>query len=230
MTRLSRCAVVVALALAGCSSRAADPAHPVVVELFQSQGCSTCPPADANLQAIADQPGVIALSFAVTYWDDAHWKDTFASPAFTARQWDYAHAFGRANVFTPEVVVDGAKDGVGVNPQEFARLVASGRAAPGPALAVTGDSLAIGAGDAPMPADVWLVRYDPRTVQVAIRGGENGGKTLPHKNIVKQLARVGTWAGQPETLRLSPSPDPALKTAVLVQLPRGGPILAAAKG
>jgi hypothetical protein len=230
MTRLSRLLTLFALALAGCSSRAADPSHPVVVELFQSQGCSTCPPADANLQAIADRPGVIALSFAVTYWDDAHWKDTFASPAFTARQWDYAHAFGRANVFTPEVVVDGAKDGVGVDAQEFARLVASGRAAPGPTLALTGDSLAIGAGAAPMPADVWLVRYDPRTVQVAIRGGENGGKTLPHKNIVKQLTRIGTWTGRPVTLRLTASADPVLKTAVLVQLPRGGPILAAAKG
>jgi len=230
MTRLSRLAALLALALAGCSSRAADPAHPVVVELFQSQGCSSCPPADANLQAIADKPGVIALSFAVTYWDDTHWKDTFASPAYTARQWDYARAFGRANVFTPEVVVDGVRDGVGVEPQAFARLVASGRAAPGPTLGVSADSLAIGAGAAPMPADVWLVRYDPRTVQVAIRGGENGGRTLPHKNIVKALTRIGTWTGQPETLRLSPSPDPALKTAVLVQLPHGGPILAAAKG
>jgi hypothetical protein len=88
----------------------------------------------------------------------------------------------------------------------------------------------VGAGARPArPADVWLVRYDPRILQVPIRRGENGGKTLPHKNIVKQLVRVGGWSGRAETLRL-PSGDPSLRTAILVQAPGGGAILAAVKG
>src|SRR5580693_943584 len=96
------------------AARAADLAHPVVVELFQSQGCSSCPPANANVMAIADRPDVLALSFGVTYWDSLGWKDTFASPKFTARQWDYAHGLGHSNVFTPQVVINGRRDGVGV--------------------------------------------------------------------------------------------------------------------
>jgi len=232
MSQLRRSALplLAAFALAGCASRAADPRRPVVVELFQSQGCSSCPPADANVAAIADRPTVIALSFAVTYWDDAHWKDSFAQPAYTERQWDYARAFGRTNVFTPEVVVDGTKDGVGVNPAELARLVSSARPAPGPAIALAAASVDIGPGAAPTAADVWLARYDPRVLQVAIRGGENGGRTLPHKDIVKQFVRLGAWRGRAASFTLPASPDPALKTAVLVQLPKGGPILAAAKG
>src|SRR3954464_14097233 len=85
----------------------ASPAAPVVIEEFQSQGCSSCPPATANVNALAERPDVLALSFAVTYWDALGWKDTFASPAFTQRQWDYAHHAGRTNVATPQVIVNG---------------------------------------------------------------------------------------------------------------------------
>ena len=220
---------LVALALAGGCSPAAG-ARPVVVELFQSQGCSSCPPADANLARIADRPDVIALSFAVTYWDGQGWKDTFAQPAFTARQWDYAHAFHRANVFTPEVVGDGVRDGVGVDPAEFARLVGHGAPAGGPTLALAADHVAIGAGAAPaVAADVWMVRFDPRVIQVPITGGENGGKTLPHRDIVRELVRLGSWRGAAETLPL-PAPKLAgLATAILIQSPQGGAILAATK-
>ncbi|MEN3177307.1 DUF1223 domain-containing protein [Gluconobacter sp. OJA] len=100
------------LALVGTSvpAMAADPDHPTVVELFQSQGCSSCPPANANLLALSDRPDLLTLSWEVTYWDDLGWKDTFSAPAFTARQWDYAHAFHRREVFTPEIVVNGRAD------------------------------------------------------------------------------------------------------------------------
>ena len=80
---------------------AADAAHPTVVELFQSQGCSSCPPAAANVMAIGDRPDVLALAFAVDYWDRLGWKDTFSKPAWTARQYAYAHAMGRDGVYTP---------------------------------------------------------------------------------------------------------------------------------
>src|SRR5580698_2329765 len=93
---------------------AADAAHPTVVELFQSQGCSSCPPANANVMALSDRPDVLALSFQVTYWDNLGWKDTFGSPRYTARQWDYARALRHDNVWTPQVVVNGRADVVGV--------------------------------------------------------------------------------------------------------------------
>jgi hypothetical protein len=204
-------------------------ASPVVVELFQSQGCSSCPPANANLLSVVDRPDVLALSFSVAYWDQLGWKDTFARPEFAARQWDYAHAFRHNEVYTPQVVVNGRRDGVGAAPGDFRRLIDLGaRDARGPALAVAAGRVSIGAMGSASPADVWLVRYDPRLVQVPIRRGENGGNTLPHRNVVKSLMPLGTWSGAAEILTLPPSPDPALRTAVLVQLRRGGPILAAA--
>ena len=204
-------------------------ARPVVVELYQSQGCSSCPPADANLTKIAGRPDVIALSFAVTYWDGGGWKDTFAKPEFTARQWSYAHSFHRSQVFTPEVVADGRRDGVGADPADFARLVGHpGPDAGAPSLALTEGAVAIGAAVKPAtPADVWLARYDPRTQQVPIRAGENGGRTLPHTNIVRELIRVGAWNGAAETLRLPAATSPGLVTVVLVQAPGGGAILTA---
>ena len=93
----------------------ASPERPVFVELYQSQGCSSCPPANANFNAIADRPNVVALSFAVTYWDALGWKDTFASPEFTERQWDYARHNRRGNVATPQVWINGRKTIVGSN-------------------------------------------------------------------------------------------------------------------
>ncbi len=210
---------------------AADPAHPTVVELFQSQGCSSCPPANANVSAIATRPDILALSFSVTYWDQLGWKDTFATPAYTARQWDYAHGLHHDNVFTPQVVINGRRDGVGADPGELRGLIAAGdRGDGGPAVTINAASVAIGAGSAPKGgADVWLVRYDPRIIEVPIKRGENGGRTLPHRNIVRQLTHLGRWTGQPQSLALPHDPDPALRTAVLVQSPGGGPILAAAR-
>jgi len=232
MTRViaSLVTLLAAALAAGCSPVAK--ARPVVVELFESQGCSSCPPANANLAAIADRPDVIALNFAVTYWDSLGWKDTFAQPAFTARQWDYAHGFHRDQVFTPEVVADGRRDGVGADPADFARLVGRGSAvASGPGLTLTPNAVTIGAGPRPSAAaDVWLVRYDPRVLQVPIRAGENGGKTLPHKDIVRELVRVGGWNGAAEALRLPPAGMGGLVTVILVQAPKGGPILAAGRG
>ncbi len=223
-------ATFTAAAFTASGALAADAAHPVVVELFQSQGCSSCPPANANVAAIADLPDVLALSFGVTYWDSLGWKDTFATPAYTARQWDYAHGLGHANVFTPQVVINGRRDGVGVDRAELRNLLIAGdRGDTGPAVSIRAGAVTIGAGAARKSADVWLVRYDPRIVEVPIKRGENGGRTLPHKNIVRELARVGRWSGSAETLPIPRSADPILRTAILVQNPGGGNILAAAR-
>jgi len=221
---------ILALLWAG-SAQAADAVHPEVVELFQSQGCSTCPPADANVMALADRPDILTLSFAVTYWDQLGWKDTFASPVFTARQWDYAHGLGHSGVFTPQVVVNGRRDGVGTDAAQLrALLVAGDRGAGGPALVVRGGRVMVGAGKAPVGgADVWLTRYDPRIVMVPIQRGENAGRTLPHRNVVRALVRLGRWDGAAKAFALPPT-SPGLLNAILVQAGRGGPILAAARG
>jgi hypothetical protein len=222
--------IAAAMMLAACGGDAGA-AQPVVVELFQSQGCSSCPPANANVNVLADRADVLALSFGVTYWDQLGWKDTFATPENTARQWDYAHgSLHHSNVFTPQVVINGRSDVVGIDRKELERAVAGATPPTGPALSISGAALSIGAGSAPATdADVWLVRYDPRVVEVAIRRGENGGRTLPHRNIVRALVRLGSWSGAAQQYVLPPSPDAALRTAILVQGKQGGPIISALK-
>ena len=201
-----------------------------VIELFQSQGCSSCPPANANVNALAaSRSDVLALSFGVTYWDRLGWKDTFAKPEYTARQWAYARAKGRGNVWTPQVYVNGREDLVGANPAQLTAAVE--RAKPlTTTLKVAPGRVAIAAGAAPKGgADILLVRYEPRAIAVPIRAGENGGRTLPHRNIVRQLVTIGRWTGPAVSVALPAAPQPGLAQAVLLQGGAGGPIIAAAK-
>lgn len=200
-----------------------------VVELYTSQGCSSCPPANAAVAALSARPGILALSFGVTYWDDLGWKDTFAQKKFTDRQWDYAKGLRHDNVATPQVVVNGRLDVVGQSvPEIDAALRRAALAAGGPALTWQGDRVAV-TGVAPArPAEVWLVRYDPNTVQVPVKRGENTGKTLPHKNVVRELTRIGAWNGGTRSYA-APGGPAGLKTAILLQAGPGGPILAALK-
>jgi hypothetical protein len=227
MRHLAVLSLVLALA---SPAAAADPAHPVVVELFQSQGCSSCPPANATLNAIAGRSDILALSFAVTYWDRLGWKDSFASPAYTARQWDYARAGGRGEVATPQMIIDGQTVLNGGNQREVEAVVARrGRGSAGPPIAAAAGKIAIGPGTTSRAATVWLVRYDPRVQNVAIRAGENGGRTLPHRNIVRSIEALGQWRGAPLSLTLPTAADPGYRTAILIQSGKGGPIVAAAK-
>ena len=229
MSRMIPTVLLAGLAFTG-PAPASPPAAPVVVELYQSQGCSSCPPANANINAIADRADVIALSFAVTYWDRLGWKDTFDDPAYTARQWDYARAGGRAQVATPQVIVNGRTAIVGSNRRQLDAAIAQARGrAPGPMLRIANGKLAIGPGTGAARATVWLVRYDPRIQNVAIRAGENGGRTLPHKNIVRSLRAIGTWRGSLATFAIPASPNPAYRSAILVQNGKGGAIIAATK-
>jgi hypothetical protein len=217
------------LAVGAPASRAADADHPVVVELFESQGCSSCPPANANLNALSQRPDILALNFAVTYWDSLGWKDTFARQEFTDRQWRYAHAMRQDNVYTPQVIVDGRIEGVGADRGEIEGLIAKARRPAGPAITIRGGVAEISAAAKPgEAADVWLVRYDAHTLDVPILRGENAGRTLAHRNIVKELTRLGGWSGEAVHFEL-PIPAPGLNTAILVQTSGAGPILAAAK-
>ncbi|MEO6341356.1 MAG: DUF1223 domain-containing protein [Caulobacteraceae bacterium] len=222
-----------ALAMTAAAPAAfAQAERPVVVELFTSQGCSSCPSANAAVATLAGRPDVLALSFGVTYWDDLGWKDTFASPQYTARQWDYARSLHHSQVWTPQVVVDGRVDTVGQTPAQIEPLIraAKARRGDGPRIDIQGDRVTIAAAAARPGAQVWLVRYDPRVVQVPIRRGENGGRTLPHRNVVRELVKLGDWSGAAKSLTIAPAKDPNLKTAVLIQAGPGGAILAAQAG
>jgi hypothetical protein len=232
--RLKLCACLTALTVLAAlppNALAADAAHPTVVELFQSQGCSSCPPAAANVMAISDRADVLALSFAVDYWDRLGWKDTFSRPAWTARQYAYAHAMGRDGVYTPQVVVNGRVEGDGLEPAALAGLVSRGdRGAGGPEVDIASSAVSVGAGVSPAGgADVWLARYEPRVVEVAVRRGENAGRTLPHKDVVHEMILLGHWRGSAENFPLPAGDEQGLAEAVLVQAAGAGPILAAAK-
>jgi hypothetical protein len=217
------CAFLLATAPA---AHAADTLNPVVVELFQSQGCSSCPPANANLLAIANRPDVLALSWEVTYWDYLGWTDTFGDRSFTARQWDYAAGLRHTEVYTPQVVVNGRTDIVGDSAAELQSTIARTDRGPNrPVLTLTSAEIRINAALA--QGEIFLVRYDPALVEIPILRGENSGRTLPHQNVVVEFRRLGTFTGAPLTLPLPKPSRPGLKTAILLQKGRGGPIIAA---
>lgn len=201
---------------------------PIVIELFQSQGCSSCPPANAAINVLAQRPDVLALSYGVTYWDRLGWKDSFAKPEYTARQWDYARTAGRDHVATPQVIINGGRDTlVGSNRQEVERVAAAvGSPAGGPVLETSAIDVRVAAGSGP-PGTVWLVRYDPAEREVPIGSGENGGRTLPHRNVVRELVKLGEWTGKAATFPFPAARERGLAGAVLVQRGPGGPIVAA---
>ena len=223
--------LLAALLASGCSGPAAanDAAHPTVVELFQSQGCSSCPPAIANVNGIADRPEILALTFAVTYWDQLGWKDTFAKPEFTDRERDYASA-GTSAFATPQTVINGRKTVNGGNRAELvAAIREANRGLSGPEISFAKGKAVIGNAATSRPAIVWLVRYDARDLRVPIRAGENGGRTLSHRNVVRSLAAIGTWRGKSIAVAVPPSRNPNENTAILVQSGKGGPVIAAAR-
>ncbi len=205
---------------------------PVVVELFTSQGCSSCPPADRLLTDLAEQDGVIALSLHVDYWDYIGWKDSFARAEHTARQRAYARAAGEGMIYTPQMIVGGTHRVVGARAMKVVNAIDAHAATPSP-VAVTlereGDMLAVEAepiGFAPGRMIVQLVRYLPEAT-VEISRGENAGHTFTYSNIVTQWEAVSEWTGV-EALSLvldAPGPEPAV---VIVQQAGHGAILGAA--
>jgi len=229
-TQIGLLGLATAAAFAAITASAQSPAHPLtVVELFQSEGCSDCPPAEANLNAIAGHPDILALSFEVTYWDQLGWKDRYASPAFTARQWDYAHVWRNSSVYTPQMVINGRYALVGSNRSQVDNAIAHTPALSNSiSVSHTGQSVTISGSHVDGTAIVQLVSYDPRVINQPVRAGENAGATLPHINIVTALTKLGQFTGA--TVRFTlPSPGANMAQAVLVQQGIGGPIVAAAK-
>src|SRR3984957_813613 len=224
---------VAALGLFAFPSRlalAADAARPTVIELFQSQGCSSCPPAEASVGAVSDRADVLALSFEVDYWDRLGWKDTFSKAAWTARQYAYARAMGEGGVYTPQVVVNGRVAGDALEPGSLAGLMSRGdRGASGPSVGFSGGAVTVGAGPAPAGgAEVWLARFIPHAVEVTIPRGENAGHTLPYTHVVREMVLLGKWRGEAASFSV-PGGNPTLAEAAIVQANGSGPILAAAK-
>jgi hypothetical protein len=227
---MRRFALASLAALAVAPALGADQSHPLVIELFQSQGCSSCPPANASLIEFARRPDVLALNFAVDYWDRLGWKDTFASPAYTARQYAYSASVGDG-VYTPEIVVNGRVAGVGSTVSEMEELARKAdRGSGGPSVRFDQDEVVIGAGSAPAKgAEVWLALYDPKVVEVPVARGENAGHTLPHTHVVHGLTKLGSWRGA-ETRFALPANAGGYARAVIVQGAGAGPVIAAGRG
>jgi hypothetical protein len=200
---------------------------PIVVVLFTSQGCSSCPPADAFLTDLAHQRrDVLPLAFHVTYWDNLGWKDPYSLDAATARQREYARHFGEDGVYTPQMVVDGTKGFVGFSRAEGLSAIA-GAARKQIPVSVTREagSLLIMVGAGVGKAQVLLVGFDP-THETPVGRGENRGHTLLESNVVRSLTPIGAWSGSAVTLRQSPPAGDGF--AVLLQA-EDGRILGAAR-
>lgn len=223
-------ATCLALAALSPSQSPAESKLPVVVELFTSQGCSACPPADAMMAELARMDGVIALSLHVDYWDYIGWPDSFASSHNTARQEAYAKAAGERMVYTPQIIVNGEDRMVGGDAMAvMERLHAHADATTPVDLSVTRDGarLRIEAPRQPLPRplEVHLVRYVPED-EVVITGGENAGLTMSYSNIVTAWERVGSWSGA-EPLSLGVTVEGPEPVVVLLQEPGPGRIRAA---
>ena len=227
--RLKTTMLGVAAAASLGAAQGAVAAPLTVVELFTSQGCSSCPPANANLITLSQRPDVLALSFAVTYWDYLGWKDTFDKPEYTDRQIRYETPLQQQGPSTPQMVVNGAGTVVGNNLDDAVRLIETSKPLAGPVISFGSGAVQIGTGTnaGSAAADVWLVRYDPNVVEVPVARGENTGRTLPHTHVVHDLERLGEWNGTPVAFDLAPAAA-GLRTAILVQAANGGPILSAA--
>ena len=229
MKRLVAC---VALLLPGLTAAQPGPrvTNPIVVELFTSQGCSSCPPADAFLTDLAHtRPDVLALAFHVTYWNRLGWPDPYSLPAATERQRAYAQARADRQVFTPEMVVQGQGGLVGSDRDAVMRAIAlvASHPTPAPTVAVRheGDGMVVEVGAGEGAAAILVVGYDTRH-STQVGRGENAGRTLTESNIVRDLTVLGTWSGGP--VRLRGALPAGEQTAVLLQA-GDGRILAAAR-
>ncbi len=220
-----------------CATPLATTSHVAsVVELFTSQGCSSCPPADHLLSRLAKEPDVVAISFPIDYWDFIGWKDTLASPVFTARQKAYAAARG-GRVYTPQAVIDGLVDAVGSDKGQIEQAIKASKGRDG-ALTVPMDlaesagvlHIDIGAGPE-ASAGVYVLRV-VRSQTVAIRRGENSGRSVTYTNVVRAIDKIGEWNGAARSYQLTELKGDDEGYVVLLQKDPGnrpGVILAAAK-
>jgi hypothetical protein len=214
-----------------CTVAVSAQTRPVVIELFTSQGCSSCPPAEAYLGQLSARPDVVALAFHVDYWDDLGWRDRFALHKSVERQDIYARNLHHSTVYTPELVIDGRFDTVGADSRALARALAEPRKAVPLTLSVRDGALLIAVGAQPQSSgcEVWLVPY-LRHALSAIGRGENAGRNLEEFNIVREVRTLGVWKGEEKAFRIPVSslPSDSTDAAVLIQPVGQGPIIGAA--
>ena len=203
---------------------------PVVVELYTAQGCASCGEANAYVAKLAERKDVLALTFPVDYWDYLGWPDTFAKPEFAARQKAYVTRLAVREPYTPQVVVDGRAEAAGQRSERVERLVREAERSPRdpPDIRFLGPRrVDVGSGRAPKGGgEVWLIRYDPREQDVAVKSGDNRGQTIVHKNVVREIKRLGAWRGRPVAYRLPAASEDGLKSVVILQAGRGGRVMA----
>ena len=225
-----------ALAVSGHGGAAAQEPAPVVVELYTSQGCSSCPDADAYFAELARQPGVIAIAFHVDYWNYLGWRDPFSSKKFTYRQKEYAMSFRQSGVYTPQIVVQGRRGEVGSDKKAVARAIADARKTKLVASVVleklSGNRLraVVTASAEAKGAEVWLALIDRRQTTKVPRG-ENEGKTLVNVNIVREWRKLGDLADEKLDVTAAATGEKGEKrgaAAVIVQHPKAGAVLGAA--
>jgi len=206
---------------------------PVVVELYTAQGCASCGEANAYVAKLAERKDVLALTFPVDYWDYLGWADTFAKPEFADRQKAYVARLALREPYTPQVVVDGRAEAAGLKTDRVEKLLTDAEKSPRdpPDIRFIGPRrVDVGSGRAPKGGgEVWLVRYDPREQDVAVKSGDNRGQTIEHKNVVREVKRLGAWRGRPTAFRLPTTSDEGLKTVVIVQAGRGGRVIGVAQ-
>jgi hypothetical protein len=206
--------------------------RPTVVELYTSEGCSSCPPAEAQIGKLATHDDIIALAFHVDYWDDLGWRDRFGLPEAVTRQRQYAHTLHLPSVYTPQLVIDGQRDLVGGGDGIGSGSGGGSGNKPGVPLdvAVHNDSLIVtlGAQQQSVVCDVLLLGYLPEAASKVTRG-ENAGRELHEFNIVRSLRTLGSWQGEGRTFSVPLSAIAADATAVvvLVQQRDQGPIVGA---
>jgi len=212
--------------------------RPVVVELFTSQGCSSCPEADAVLGELARRKGVLALSLNVDYWDYLGWRDTLASADHTKRQRDYAQRRGDGQVYTPQMVIDGKRHIVGSKRSEVIAAIeaeAAGAESVGVSMSEQDGEVVIDVAAAPsgklkQDSTVWVMLVAPK-IGVAVERGENTGKSIDYYNVVRKVMPAGMWHGEAISLRLPKADlfvDGATACAALLQVGGSGPIIGAA--
>ncbi len=227
---LSACA---SLSVAGVTPMAESSAASgaAVVELYTSQGCSSCPPADALLGELSKMPNIIALAFHVDYWDSIGWRDHFAVPIAVERQHRYVEALGLSSAFTPQVVVNGHSSFVGSDKRRILAALAEPRDTIPVTLAIADRELTVSLPErAELEAyDVNLIAYLPEAV-TSVGRGENSGKVLQEYNIVRQFRSLGVWRGHESVIRmpLDSIPVDASRVAVILQRVQQGQIAGSA--
>ncbi len=218
-------------ALTGATSATADP-RPAVIELFTSQGCNSCPPADTLLGELAARGDVLALAYHVDYWDQLGWRDRFGLPQSVQRQSQYARRLGLASVYTPQMVIDGRADVLGSDRSRVALLLATPRRGVPVIARLQGHELVVEAGavTGAAPCDVLVVSFLPDAVTPVGRG-ENSGRTLREFNVVRSISTLGVWQATTARWRveLNSFPTDARFVAVLLQEQVTGSIVGAAR-